>query len=441
MDAQAHELREIVGRHSYATEDICQRILRIVGDAPLVLIGEATHGTREFYAIRAEITKRLISEKGFAAVAVEADWPDAYRVNRYVQLQGKDSSAYQALRDFIRFPVWMWRNEVLLEFVDWLRSYNVLKGDRERVGFYGMDLYSLCGSVYAVLDYLRHVDPKAAKLAKERYECFAMYLSDPQAYGYAAYLGIAKDCEREAIQQLIDLRNKAAQYVQDHGLVQYDAQFDAERNAVVIKRAEAYYKAMFGDPHNTWNLRDSHMFETIQAIMSHLSDRRNRGKLVVWAHNSHIGDARATEVGSRELNIGQLAREHYGTQARLIGFTTYSGTVTAASNWGESSRTKTVRPALPGSCEELFHRTSNEQFVISFESESLAREILSRSMLQRAIGVIYRPETEKISHYFRAKLAEQFDAVIHIDHTTAIRPVADEPFVTDEIPETYPTGL
>ncbi len=419
----------------------------IVGDARIVLIGESSHGTHEFYQARAEITKWLIEEKGFCAVAAEADWPDAYRVNRYVRGLGQDASADQALSGFERFPAWMWRNTVVRDFVDWLHAHNErAQADGERqAGFYGLDLYSLHRSMREVIDYLENVDPAAAARARERYACFDHTSADDgQAYGFAAAFGAGLSCERQAVDQLVEMQRQALEYARRDGLLAEDESFYAQQNAQTVRNAEVYYRAMFGGRVTSWNLRDKHMAQTLQALMSHL-DRHDRqpARIVVWAHNSHVGDARATEVGSDgQLTLGQLVRERYGEESRLIGFTTNTGTVTAASEWGGLAERKFVRPALNGSVEELFHEVGNREFLVSPMIDRAVTEPLDVVRLGRAIGVIYQPATERQSHYYHVRPGEQFDAIIHIDETTALEPLeTTSEWVTGETPETYPTGL
>ena len=399
-------------------------LLALVGDAPLVLIGEASHGTHEFYRIRAEITKRLIAEKGFMAVAAEADWPDAYRVNRYVRGRGSDADATEALGEFKRFPQWMWRNADVLDFVGWLRAHNDTANERDRVGFYGLDLYSMHASMAAVLEYLRVVDPEAARRAEYRYGCFEHFGEDPQAYGYAAGYGLTTSCESAAVEQLVDLRRQAAEYARRDGRVAADDLFFAEQNARLVRNAERYYRAMFGSRISSWNLRDQHMAETLDALIGFLGAEEKRAKVVLWAHNSHLGDARATEMGDAgELNVGQLVRQKHGENAVLVGFTTYSGSVTAATNWDEPAQRKQVRPALPGSYEALFHEAGIGNFALDLTAPGDATAALLEPRLERAIGVIYRPESERLSHYFHARLADQFDAVLHYDVTRAVEPL------------------
>ena len=421
-------------------------LLALVGDAQVVLLGEASHGTHDFYRVRAEITKRLIRERGFRAVAVEADWPDAYRVNRYVRARSTDPDAEEALGGFLRFPQWMWRNADVLDFVGWLREYNDGMADEtSRIGFYGLDLYSLHASMAAVLEYLRVVDPQAAGRAAQRYACFDHFGMNPQAYGYATTLGLAESCEREVIGQLVELRAAAAEYARRDGRLAPDDLFFAERNAQVVATAEQYYRTMFRSHVDSWNLRDRHMAGTLVALGQFLESQGAGPKIVVWAHNSHQGDARATEMAARgELNLGQMARSHFGREAVLVGFTTYSGTVTAASDWDAHAERKSVRPGLPGSYEALFHEADIGNFFVGLREPSEAVNALTEPRLERAIGVIYRPETERLSHYFRARLPQQFDAVFHYDHTRAVEPLERTPIWERgeiELPETFPSAL
>src|SRR6267143_4708274 len=344
-------------------------LLKLVHEARLCLLGEATHGTHEFYRERAEITKRLIKEKGFTAVAVEADWPDAFRVNRYVRGLGDDQDANEALGGFQRFPTWMWRNTVVVDFVEWLREYNAsLPPNASRVGFYGLDLYSLYTSIESVLGYLAKVDPEAAKRARYRYSCFEHFAEDTQAYGYAANFGITESCEKEVIDQLVELRRRAADYASRDGRVAQDEFFFAEQNARLILNAERYYRSMFRGRVESWNLRDSHMAETLDALVTHLNAQGQQAKVAVWEHNSHLGDARATYMADYgELNVGQLVRQKYGDETILIGFTTFRGTVTAASDWDGPAERKRVRPALPESYEALFHETTGANFLVTLD--------------------------------------------------------------------------
>jgi erythromycin esterase-like protein len=418
-------------------------LLDLIGDRRFVLIGEASHGTHDFYRERARITRRLIDERGFTAVAVEADWPDAYRVNRYVMGLSDDKNADAALSDFRRFPAWMWRNRDVLAFIEWLRARNDAHVNAAtKARFYGLDLYSLRASIEAVVDYLDRVDPEEAKRARARYSCFDHVGAEGQQYGYAlAYAG-AIPCENEVVAQLIELRRKADVYLRRDGWVADDEFFFAEQNARLVRNAEEYYQQMYRAEVSSWNLRDRHMAGTLDALIAHLDRQCPRSKVVVWEHNSHVGDARSTEMGERgELNVGQLARQRYGNESVLIGFTTYDGTVTAASEWGGPAERKRVRPASPDSHEAFLHQNDDKNFWLDTAGPAV-HSLLSAPRLERAIGVIYRPQTERGSHYFHARLGDQFDAVIHLDHTRALEPL-ERMSLWDkgEPPETYPSGI
>jgi erythromycin esterase-like protein len=418
-------------------------LIHLAGDARVVLLGEASHGTHEFYSTRAEITKRLIAEKGFQAVAVEADWPDAERVNRFVRARNNDSTASGALSGFTRFPVWMWRNRDVERFVGWLRQYNDSRPKHApQVGFYGLDLYSLYRSRDEVVHYLEKLDPEAARRARQRYSCFDHFGEDEQAYGYAASFDLSHSCREEVVGQLKDLQQQAFEYLHRDGRIAEDDFFSAEQNARLVRNAEEYYRGMFHGRVNTWNLRDGHMAETLHALAAHLDTRFGRSNIVVWAHNSHLGNARATDRRKYgEWNLGQLVRERYA-QSVLVGFTTYTGTVMAASDWGGLHEIKRVRPALAGSYEALFHQIEIPRFLATFAGDEKLSAEFREERLERAIGVIYRPETERLSHYFHTRIADQFDAILHFDETTAIDPLPHaEEEQTSEVPETYPVGV
>lgn len=441
-DRSTEHLQDALTSHTQpltGAETDYDALLERIGDARLVLIGEGSHGTEEFYRERAAITKRLIDEKGFDAVAVEADWPDAFRLNRFVRGTSDDRTAREALGDFGRFPQWMWRNTVVEKFIGWLRERNDTH-PRQKAGFYGIDLYSLNASVQAVITYLDKVDPAAADRARTRYSCFDHFGEDAQSYGLATSYGAAESCEDDVVEQLVELSARAGELAMKDGKIAEDEFFSAQQNARLAKNAEAYYRAMFRGRVSSWNLRDTHMADSLDALLEYLTDRTGHpARVVVWAHNSHLGDARATEMGADgELNLGQLAREQHPGETFLIGQTTYDGTVTAASDWDEPAQRKTVRPGLPGSYELLFHGVGHDAFLLAPKA---AGDAVPSGWLQRAIGVIYRPETERVSHYFGARLADQFDAVIHTDHTSALTPLERTPrWETLDAPETYPFG-
>ncbi|WP_406274687.1 erythromycin esterase family protein [Nocardia sp. NBC_00881] len=408
----------------------------LVGDARLVLIGEASHGTDEFYTARAAMTRRLVEEKGFRGVAVEADWPDAYRVNRYVRGQGTDRTAEQALRGFRRFPAWMWRNTVVRDFAEWLRGHNSRCAAEDQVGFYGLDLYSMHRSAEEVIAYLDRIDPAAAQRARERYSCLEHHADE---YGFAAAFGAGQSCHDQVVAQLTELQRQIADEVRLDGVTDHDELFYAEQNACSVLAAEEYYRSMFGGRVTSWNLRDRHMFSTLIALREHLGAQ---SKIIVWAHNSHLGDARATEMSdSGELNLGQLVRADSPDSARLLGFTTYTGSVTAAEDWGGPARRMRVNPALYGSVEHMLHQVGAESFLVRLDSESPVADRLRSPLLERAIGVVYRPQTERRSHYFFARPADQFDALIHIEQTTALLPLdRAAPWDRDDV-ETYPYAV
>lgn len=423
-------------------DDDVTTVLALVGDAEVVLLGEATHGTHEFYRLRAQISRRLIEERGFDAIAVEADWPDALQVSRYVRGRYDARGADDALSAFSRFPRWMWRNADVRDLVRWLRRHNEAIADpSSRVGFYGLDLYSLRGSIQAVLDYLESTDRDAARAARRRYACFDGYLRNPQDYGFAAQYDLGPECEQKVIDQLhalfedvVDAKSPEAS----------DERFYAQQNARVVRNAEHYYRTMFQGSNASWNARDSHMLDTLESLREHLAQQRGRpARIVVWAHNSHIGDARATEPGREgQHNLGQLVRQAASMADRtfLLGFTTHIGQVAAASDWGEPVEHKRVRPSRPDSWEHLLHRVGIDRFCLDLRGA--LHEPLAIDRLERAIGVIYRPEAERASHYFDAALSRQFDAVVHVDRSRAVTPLDRSSRWRDlHEPETYPSGI
>ena len=420
------------------------RLFDMIADAPIVLIGEATHGTHEFYFTRAELTKRLVVEKGFDAVCIEGDWPDAYRVNRYVRGANDDAEAVDSLGGFKRFPTWMWRNGDVLDFVGWLREHNdfVQTSTRPKVGFYGLDLYSMYASIDAVLEYLDRVDPGAAAQARRHYECLEIYAEHPERYGIAAARGIEPECRNEVMAALLAIQRKASRYARLDGRVAEDQYFYAEQNARIVANAERYYRAMIDYSASTWNLRDEHMTDTLDRLLHHLARQRGSAKVVVWAHNSHVGSADATTMGSRgETNIGALTRRRYGSDCVSIGFSTYTGSVTAASDWHAPEERKHVLPARPDSYEHLFHSLGVRNFWLPLRPYRPHLNGLPAQARERAIGVIYRPDTELQSHYFSARLIDQFDALYHFDATRAVQPLERSALWHEgEPPESYPTG-
>lgn len=417
----------------FAAEDSADLdpLLQRIGDARIVLLGEATHGSSEFYRMRSRISRDLILRKNFSFIAIEADWPDAARVDHYVRHARYAPSEWSA---FARFPVWMWRNEEVRSFVDWLRGHNAGAGER-KVAFHGLDLYSLYNSIRAVLRYLDEVDPPTARVARQRYGCLTPWQSDPASYGHAALTSTYQTCEREVVSTLTDLLSKR----QGHAWQDGERFLDAVQNARLVANAERYYRTMYYGSRAAWNLRDSHMFETLKQLLDfHGPD----SKAIVWAHNSHVGNSAATEMHLRgEYNIGHLCRQKFGDAACLIGFGTHSGTVAAASNWDSPMEVKTVRPALAGSYERLCHEAGVARFVLPLRSPSPPALVagLCAPRLERAIGVIYRPETELQSHYFQAVLPRQFDEYVWFDETHAVTPLDSKEI--EGMPDTYPFGL
>ena len=411
-----------------------EAILDRVGDSRLVLLGEATHGTSEFYRMRARITRELIAKRGFQFVAVEADWPDASRIDDYV-LGGARRSKLE-FTPFSRFPTWMWRNEEVHDFVDWLRAFNADHRER-RVGFHGLDLYSLFTSIAAVLSYLDEVDPTAAKVARKRYGSLTPWQKDPAAYGEAVLVGSYVSSENAVVAMLRDMLERRIEYARKDG----ERFFDAAQNAKLVADAERYYRAMYYGSATSWNLRDSHMFDTLRSLMTYYGPE---SKGIVWEHNSHVGDASATEMSARgEHNVGQLCRGLMGDRAYIVGFGTDHGTVAAASNWDAPMQRMRVVPGARGSFEALFHQTSIPAFALHLRhpNRSAVREELLQPRLERAIGVIYRPDTEMQSHYFSASLARQFDEYIWFDQTRAVRVLDEVTVRSDDLPETYPFGV
>jgi protein-L-isoaspartate(D-aspartate) O-methyltransferase len=407
-------------------------LLERIGDAKIVLLGEATHGTSEFYRMRERISQELITRKGFRFVAIEGDWPDVARLDHYVRHFEYPPSEWTA---FARFPTWMWRNNEVRSFVDWLHSFNAGRMAGERIAIYGLDLYSLYTSIGLVLKYLDEVDPDSARIGRQRYGCLTPWQADPATYGHAALTGAYRTCEKEVVLMLQDILHKRSDYAAHDG----ERFMDAVQNARLVTDAEHYYRIMYYGSRASWNLRDTHMFETLKTL---LDFHGPQAKAIIWAHNSHVGDAAATEMSARgEYNIGHLCREEFGNSAYSIGFGTHSGTVAAASDWDGPMEVKKVLPSLTQSYERLCHETGRPRFMLPLRGRSAAavRDKLVKPRLERAIGVIYRPETELASHYFQAVLPAQFDEYIWFNESSAVTP-----FETKELeglPDTYPFGL
>jgi protein-L-isoaspartate(D-aspartate) O-methyltransferase len=401
-------------------------------DRRVVLLGEATHGTSEFYRARAAITQRLIEAHGFTIVAAEADWPDAATVDRYVRHRPAHTGAEPP---FQRFPTWMWRNAEFESFISWLHNHNEPLEIEHRAGFYGLDLYNMSASIAAVLDYLDKVDPEAARVARQRYGCLTPWQKEPSTYGRAVLTAGYRKCEQAVIEQCRSLLEKQLEYARTDG----DSFLEAAQNARLVAAAERYYRIMYYGGAESWNLRDTHMFETLGNV---LAARGSGAKAVVWAHNSHIGDARHTEMGTvrEELNLGQLCRERFGDDAALIGFGTHTGTVAAADDWDGDMKVKQVRPSVRDSYERLCHDSQVSRFLLELVVDSALRNRLLESRLERFIGVIYLPETERLSHYAQASLPQQFDAFVWFDETAAVTALGPQ-HARPGVPETYPFAL
>ena len=424
-------------------------LLECIGDARYVLLGEASHGTSEFYMWRAEITKRLVSEKGFSFIAVEGDWPDCYRVNRYAKgMRNSGSSAYEVLHAFSRWPTWMWANMEIVDLIEWLKSHNnnVIEREDKKVGFYGIDVYSLWESLDAVIQYLKKNYPDAMKSAIEAYRCFEPYGRDVEDYARATAF-IPESCEDEVAEMLMEIRHKAGRE-DDDGRFKADgreAHFNAEQNAVVAKNAELYYRTMMKGGAASWNVRDHHMMNTLERLMKfHGSD----AKSIVWAHNTHIGDARATDMArAKMVNLGQLAREQAGRESVvLVGFGTYKGSVIASKAWGEPMERMQVPSAIDGSWDSFLHslddNSAGPNKLLTFNDiDKMKASSLYESKGQRAIGVVYNPSYEKYGNYVETILPIRYDAFLFIDETHALNPLHMPISPDEELPETFPTGL
>ncbi len=412
------------------TSDDLALLLDRVGNARVVLLGEATHGTLEFYGWRAQLSARLIRERGFSFVAVEGDWPDCYEINRYVKAYaGAATSADNALRTFSRWPTWMWANWEVVEFVEWLRRGNDALSTARRVGFYGLDLYSLFESMDAVITYLRQVDPEAAENAKRAYLCFEPYAREPQDYARATAL-VPASCEDEVLDILVRLRRDARHYADD------EDRFNAMQNAIVAVEAERYYRAMIRTDTGSWNVRDRHMTNTLGRLL----ERRPGSKGIVWAHNTHIGDARATDMAAAGMvNLGQLARERWGHEVVAIGFSSYQGDVIAGASWGAPMERMPVPAARPDSADAVLHEaTEAADSLLLFDGSAGPA---ARETVQRAIGVVYEPSRESWGNYVPTRLALRYDGLIHIDRSSALHPLGLHPEPPKEPPDTYPWGL
>jgi erythromycin esterase-like protein len=405
-------------------------LIEAIGDSRYVLLGEASHGTSEYYLWRARLSQRLIEEKGFSFICVEGDWPDCYRVNRYIKgYDDAGASAYEVLHTFQRWPTWMWANWEVAALVEWLRKHNSVLPVSERVGFYGLDVYSLWESMDAVLDYLQQHDPESIETAKRAYQCFEPYGEDAQRYAWATAM-VPTDCENEVIDTLTKLRQRAPTFPKDH-----ESAFNAEQNALVMVNGEHYYRAMIRSDSGSWNVRDRHMAETLARLMGHYG---SSAKCIVWEHNTHIGDARATDMASAGMvNVGQLIRERE-RDVMLVGFGSYRGTVIAGNAWGAPMEAMPMPPAAEGSWEHYLHSASPDDRLILLNDET--SDTFNQRRGHRAIGVVYHPDRERYGNYVPTVLADRYDAFIYLDKTQALHPLHIEPQITTP-PELYPWGV
>ncbi len=415
--------------HKLNTAADLDALLADIGDRPVVMLGEASHGTHEYYTWRTAISKRLIAEKGFSFIAVEGDWPDCYKINRYIKgYKDATNSITDVLQHFDRWPTWMWANWEVAALAEWLREHNNTKPMAERVGFYGLDVYSLWDSMYAMMDYLQKEDPQAAQSVKQAIKCFEPFEENEQAY--ARYSLTEHSCRDKVLAVLKEIRNKA-----HHLDGNREAGFNTEQNALIAVNAENYYRAMMGFDNESWNVRDTHMMETLDRLLTFHGDD---SKGIVWAHNTHIGDARATDMKRAGMvNIGQLAREQYGiNQVYLVGFGSYEGTVIAGDEWGAPMQVMDVPPAREGSIEQVLHREDDHNRYLLFSSED-RRQQYEGSIRHRAIGVVYAAGQERFGNYVPSVMANRYDAFVYLDETTALHPLLPEIY-SEKIPDTYP---
>lgn len=409
-------------------------LMERIGDARVVLLGEASHGTHEYYTWRDRISRRLIQEKGFHFIAVEGDWPDCYLVNRWIKGADGDGSARGMLHGFERWPTWMWANEEVARLAEWLREHNrSLSSDDAKVGFYGLDVYSLWDSMDVVTRYLEKVDPQAAARARGAYGCFDPYEEDVQDYAMATAL-VPTTCEDEVVRILSDLRAKGPDYAEEGR----EAYFNAEQNALVARNAERYYRAMIRGGAQSWNVRDTHMIETLERLLQHHGPD---SKAIVWEHNTHVGDARATDMARAGMvNVGSLARERWGGDVVIAGFSSHRGSVIAGSEWGAPMQRMPVPEAREGSWEHVFHEAgAHDKLVMMEDLDEVEAAEASRG--HRAIGVVYHPEREAYGNYVPSVLPFRYDAMLYIDHSHALHPLKMTGKMEHDPPETYPSGM
>jgi erythromycin esterase len=417
--------------HSLTSSKDLDALIEDIGDRPVVMLGEASHGTHEYYTWRTAITKRLIAEKGFRFIAVEGDWPDCYRINRYIKhYPGKAKTIMEVLQNFDRWPTWMWANWEVAALGEWLHDHNSHLTTAERIGFYGLDVYSLWDSMREMVTYLDKEDPAAAKIARKAVHCFEPFEENEQMY---ARYSLTNSCRDKVVALLKEIRSKA-QYLDGEP----EAGFNTEQNALIAVNAEKYYRSMMSFDNESWNIRDHHMMETLQRLMKfHGSD----AKAIVWEHNTHIGDARATNMKQAGMiNIGQLAREKYGKdQVYLVGFGSYCGSVIAAEEWGALMEEMELPEAREGSIEHMLHNESDRDRYLLFNNGNNVNDYNS-SISHRAVGVVYDPGNERYGNYVPTVMSKRYDAFVYVDETTALHPLHMQPH-SSKMPDTYPFGF
>jgi erythromycin esterase-like protein len=415
MDMDMSQIVESIKSESiqYKTNDDLQKIIDAIGDRKYVLLGEASHGTSEFYSIRAELTKKLIEQKGFSIIAVEGDWPSCFEVNRYVKgYENTYQTSKEVLESFNRWPNWMWANEEIAELVDWLKDYN--QSNVNKIGFYGIDVYSLWESMEEIISYLQKTGSGDVEIAKKAFSCFEPHSRKPENYGVSASF-LSEDCIDEVTKLLVKVQQNRHQYASID-----EADLSLEVNALVAANAERYYRAMVQNDVESWNIRDFHMSDAIDKLTSYYGED---AKVIVWEHNTHIGDARATDMKAEgTVNVGQIVRERYGVDnVYAVGFGTHRGTVIAARNWGDNPKITTVPEGERGSWEDLLHRASPVNKILLFNSDN--KRLFNSIIGHRAIGVVYHPEYEHLGNYVPSQVASRYDGFIFVDQSHALKPL------------------
>ena len=436
-DVVSNEMTKVLNASSFPlkNDDDLDSLMEYIGEAKYVLLGEASHGTHEYYTWRAKITRRLIQEKGFSFIAVEGDWPDCYRLNRYAKgytNSGKD--IYDILSDFNRWPTWMWANWEVGAFIDWLKHHNKTLAANKRVGFYGLDVYSFSESMDFIIKYLEKHDLEALKIAQKAMACFEPYGKDEgQSYARASAF-VPELCEKEVLQLLVEIKKRVENYNSDAENV-----FSTEQNAHIVRNAEKYYRAMIKNSSASWNIRDEHMVSTLERLMKY---HGSKAKTIIWEHNTHIGDARATDMEAEGMvNVGQLLREKFMTDGVIsVGFGSYKGTVIAGRNWGDKMRKITMPEAVEGSWEHLLHTAFDGKNRLLMLHQLQEEKLLAKPIGHKAIGVVYNPEHERFGNYVPTVMPKRYDAFIYLDKTKALHPIHIEPD-GKQIPETYPFGI